>query len=70
MGQDFLLPAINTEELKSVWNLLEHRISAPEPPDNNCANQFDQQSTKFTQLDSTMAPKIRGRLPDATKYKA
>ena len=70
MGKESPLPAINIEELNSDWHLFELRIFAPKPPDQNCANLFKQQSTKFTQPDSAMAPNMRGSLPDAAKSKA
>ena len=70
MGQDSLLLAINKEDLKSDWHLFEQRIYAPDPPHQNCANKFSLQSTKFTQPDSTMAPKMRGSMPDAIEAKA
>lgn len=69
MRQDSLLPAINTEDLESDWHLFEQIIFAPEPLDQNCASKFNLQSTKFTQPDSAMAPKMRDSLPDATKAK-
>ena len=70
MGQDFLLPNINTEELESDWHLFEQIISTPEPPNQNSPSQFNQQSTKFTQSDSHMAPKMRGNPTNTEKSKA
>lgn len=70
MGQDSLLPDINTEEIESNWHLFEQRIYAPEPPNQNCASKFNQESTKFIQSDLAMAPKMRGSLTNITKAKA
>ena len=70
MGQDSLFLAINMEEIESDWNLFEQIIFAPESPNQNCPSKFNQQSTKFTQSDSPMAPKMRGSLKEATKAKA
>ena len=70
MGQDSLLPSINMKEIESDCYLFEQRISTPESPNQNCSSKFNQQSTKFPQLDSSMAPKIRGSLIDAAKSKA
>ena len=69
MGHDSPFPAINTEDLKSAWNLFEHRIATPESCDHNCPSKINQQSTKYNQLDSAMAPKMRGSINNATKAK-
>ena len=70
MRQDPLLPAINTKDLKSDWQLFEQIISAPEPPDQNRANEFKLPTTNLSQLDSTMAPNMRGSVSDTAKSKS
>ena len=70
MEQESLLLDIKPDELESDWHLFEQTISALEPLDQNCPSKFNQQSTKFTQSYSTMAPKMRGSLTDAAKSKA
>ena len=69
MGHDSLFPAINTKELESDWHLFEQRIVAPESHDHNCQSKINQQSTKSTQSDSTMALKMRGSINDTAKSK-
>ena len=70
MTQGPLLPAINTKDLESDRQLFEKRIFAPELPDQNCANEFKLPTTNLSQLDSTMAPKMRCSMSDAAKAKA
>ena len=69
MVHDSLFSAINTEELESDWHLFEQRIVVLELHDQNFPSKINQQSTKSTQLDSTMAPKMRGSINNATKAK-
>ena len=68
-GQDPLLSHINMKDLKSDWRLFEHRIFAPKPPYQNCADEFKLPMTNLNQPNSTMAPKMRGSMPYAAKSK-
>ena len=50
--------------------MFEQRIVAPKPKDQNCPSKINQHSTKSTQPDLAMAPKMRGSIKDTAKSKA
>ena len=62
--------AINIEDFKRVWHLFELKIVVEEPNDQNRPSKSNLQPTKSNQLNSAMAPKMRGSINEATKSKA
>ena len=70
MGRDLPSPPINSEELETNWHFFKLRIAAEELKDQNHPSQPKLQPTESNHSHSTMEPKMRGSMNDATKAKA
>ena len=70
MGHDRLSPPINTKDLEMDWHLFELTITGEELRDQEQQSTPKSQMTEAKQLQTDMAPKMRGSVNDVAKAKA
>ena len=70
MGHNIPSPPVNSADLETNWHLFELMIAGEELKNQQQPSQPISQVTKSDQLQSSMAPKMRGSINDTTKAKA